>query len=190
MNISDFNSLIQERRSIFPPNYNEIPISEEIIHQILENANAAPNHKLTEPWRFKILRGVALQRLAAFLVEDYKTNTPVEQQSEVKLKKMAENPLRSDTAILICMQAHPQLLPEWEEIAAVAMAVQNMWLTCSAHKIGCYWSSPAAIQRMGNFIDLAENESCWGIFYMGHTDFEAPATKRTPIQDKCVWINE
>ena len=33
-------------------------------------------------------------------------------------------------------------LPEWEEIAAVSMAVQNMWLTCYANNIGCYLSTP------------------------------------------------
>lgn len=190
MTISDLNSLIKNRRSTFPPSYNETPIADDIIEQVLENANYAPTHKLTEPWRFKILRGVALQRLAAFLVEDYKTNTPQALQNEIKLKKMAENPLRSDCAILICMQRQPDLLPEWEEIAAVSMAVQNMWLTCTAHNIGCYWSSPLAIQRLGNFVDLNENESCLGLFYMGNTDVTLPATKRTPIEDKCVWINE
>ena len=29
------------------------------------------------------------------------------------------------------------LIPEWEEIAAVSMSVQNMWLTCTANEIGC-----------------------------------------------------
>ncbi len=190
MNKTELNELLKNRRSIFPPSYTEQEISEEIINQVLENANFAPTHKLTEPWRFKILRGAALQRLAAFLVEDYMKNTPTEQQSEIKLKKMAENPLRSNCVIAICMQRHPALLPEWEEIAAVSAAVQNMWLTCTAYEIGCYWSSPGAIARIGDFFELAENETCLGFLYMGHTEATLPATKRTPIEDKCVWINE
>ena len=45
------NDLIRRRRAIFPKSYlpNQ-PVSREIIEQLLENANWAPTHKLTEPW--------------------------------------------------------------------------------------------------------------------------------------------
>lgn len=191
MEPNDLNGLIKQRRSIFPPTYNEREIPIHIIEQILENANFAPTHKLTEPWRFKILRGMALQRLAAFLVEDYKLHTPIEQQSEIKLKKMANNPLLSNCVIAICMQRHAEVLPEWEEIAAISAAVQNMWLTCTAYDIGSYWSSPGAITRFGNFLSLDVEETCLGLFYMGYHDMpELPETKRQPIEEKCVWLDE
>ena len=191
MNPTDLNDLIKKRRSVFPPSYNDKQIPKDIIEQILENANFAPTHKLTEPWRFKILRGSALQRLAAFLVEDYKMNTPIEQQSEMKLKKMANNPLLSNCVIAICMQAHADVLPEWEEIAAVSSAVQNMWLSCTAYGVGSYWSSPGAMNRMGDFLNLTEGERCLGLFYMGYSDApDLPPTKRHPIEEKCVWMEE
>jgi nitroreductase len=169
--------------------YNEQEIAKETIEKVLENANFAPTHKLTEPWRFKILRGPVRERLAAFLVEDYKNHTPIEQQTEVKLKKMAENPLRSNCVIAICMKRHEGIIAEWEEIAAVAMAVQNMWLTCTSVGIGSYWSTPAAIARMNDFLDLEKDESCLGLFYMGYSDVILPEGKRNPIGDKVVWIN-
>lgn len=184
---TELNNLIRKRRSVFPPVFNNKEISREVIMQILENANWAPTHKFTEPWRFKILRGGTLPRLADFLVEDYKIHTPIDQQSAMKLKKMAENPLRSACVIVICLKRH-QDLPEWEEVAAVSMAVQNMWLTCTAMDIGSYWSSPGAIKRMGEFLELAEDEKCLGLFYMGYTDMPLPEGKRKPIADKVVWI--
>jgi nitroreductase len=58
-------------------------------------------------------------------------------------------------------------VPECEEIAATLMAVQNMWLTCTANNIGCYWSSPEYIQRMNNFLKLEEGQRCLGFLYLG-----------------------
>jgi nitroreductase len=185
------NDIIHSRRSIFPKTYDtqrEIPT--DLILQILENANAAPSHKLTEPFRFEILRGPSRQALADFLLNDYLQNTPVEEQSEMKIKKFQENPLLSNVVIALKMKRHPDLVPEWEEIAAVAMAVQNMWLTCTELGIGAYWgSAPAMVKRGGNFLTLADNEQCLGLFYMGYpkTTLPFPAPRRTPIADKITW---
>jgi nitroreductase len=185
------NDIIQNRRSIFPKSYDpNREISTELILQILENANAAPSHRLTEPFRFEILRGSSKQELANFLFTDYVKNTPVEEQSETKMKKMQENPLLSNVVIVLKMKRHADLVPEWEEIAAVAMAVQNMWLTCTALGIGAYWSSPAPmVKRGGNFLKLDADEQCLGLFYMGYpkTDTPFPAPKRTPIAEKIIW---
>jgi len=54
--------------------------------------------------------------------------------------------------------------PEWEEISAVAMAVQNMWLACTALEIGAYWSSPSLINHLDEFFNFNEGESCLGFF--------------------------
>ncbi len=189
MDFAEVTNLIKNRRSIFPHQFSKGEISREIIERILENANYAPTHKLTEPWRFKILRGSARQRLADFLVADYKSNTPLEEQKESKMKKMGENPVLSSCVVAICIQHHTDLLPEWEEIAAVAMAVQNLWLSCTPLGIGGYWSSPAAIERMGDFLNLAEGEFCMGLFYMGYAAVEATEGKRKPLVEKVVWLD-
>jgi nitroreductase len=169
--------------------YNDKKIPKRIIEQILENANYAPTHKLTEPWRFKILRGSALKRLSTFLITDYEKNTPKELQNDVKKKKMSENPTRSACVFAICMKRH-EGLPEWEELAAVAMAVQNMWLTCTAHGVGSYWSTPPAIERMGDMLGLGSDEKCLGLFYMGYSNMVLPEGKRTPMAEKVVWMDK
>lgn len=183
--------IIRKRRSIFPVSYTAAPVEEKIIVEMLENANFAPTHRITEPWRFRILRGGALERLSAFMVEDYQLNTPLAAQSELKIKKISENPLRAACIIGIVMKRQPDLLPEWEEVAAVSMAVQNMWLTATAYGLGAYWSSPEAIVARGNqFFDLADDEKCLGLFYVGQHNMPEIPAKRSPIMDKVVWENE
>ena len=192
MNSQELNALIKKRRSIFPKTYTvgkEIP--QDIIEQVLENANYAPTHRLTEPWRFKILRGAALSKLADFLVADYKRSTPIAEQTDMKIKKMTENPTRSGCVIVINLKRHADMLPEWEEVAAVAMAVQNMWLTCTAYEIGAYWSSPSSLTERGrDFLGLADDEKCLGLFYMGYHNMPDLPPQRKPISEKIEWIND
>jgi nitroreductase len=157
------------------------------VERILEAANWAPTHKRTEPWRFKVLLGEAKEKLGLFL--SYKYMDVEKRPKQMKVKKLMQNPRRSGAVIAICMQRDPKLsLPEWEEVAATAMAVQNMWLCCTELGIGCYWSSPGLIQYMGEFFDLEMGEVCLGFFYMGYYDEELEDGIREPVEDKVVWF--
>ncbi|MBK8703306.1 MAG: nitroreductase [Saprospiraceae bacterium] len=191
MQPESIHEIIRSRRAVFPPAYNGQPITRELIGQVLENANWAPTHKRTEPWRFKVFTGNALERLGAYLANVYKMNTPAEQFSDVKYNKMLKNPTRAGCVIAVCMERDPaQSLPEWEEIAAVACAVQNMWLTCTALGIASYWSTPGAILKADEFLGLKAGERCLGLFYMGYSDAPAPEGTRRPIAEKTQWISE
>ncbi len=185
------SELIRSRRAIFPNTYTDRPIPDDVIREILENANWAPTHKLTEPWRFKVFRGRALQRLGEYLARWYEENTPAGQFSERKYNKTLNNPPRSSCVIAICMQRDPQeRVPEWEELASVACAVQNMWLTCTAHGIGAYWSSPRSILEADEFLGLQEGERCLGLFYMGYHEMPEIPGKRRPVDEKVEWVQE
>lgn len=181
--------LIQKRRSIFPAQYNDEPISKESILKVLAAANWAPTHKKTEPWRFKVLQGETKEKLGLFLSLKYlETDTS---PKEFKVKKLIENPKKAGVVIAICMQRDAsKTIPEWEEIAATAMAVQNMWLMCTEMGIGAYWSSPSLIEHMGEFFEMNDEEACLGFFYMGNYDktTEIPEVTRKPIGDKTVWL--
>ena len=152
----NINELVKNRRSIFPRTYNGEPIDRALIEQMLENANWAPTHKFTEPWRFKVFHSeVSRASLGDFLAETYKNTIDPEKFSQKKYEKSSNNPRRSGCVIAICYQRDPEAsIPEWEEIASVACAVQNMWLTASAHGIGSYWSSPGFIKHIGPFLKL------------------------------------
>jgi nitroreductase len=183
--------LIRTRRSIYPKAYNDNEITDQEIWRVLENANWAPNHKKTEPWRFRVLRGNALVRLGEFLAGIYKSKTPKELFSAAKFDKMRTKPTRASCVIAIYMHRDPEeRLQEWEEIAAVSAAVQNMWLTCSALGIGAYWSTPSAFINADSFIDVLPGERCLGLFYMGKCDEAERPGKRGPVGDKVIWITE
>lgn len=179
--------IIKKRRSVFPPQYIDKPIEKETLEKILEAANWAPNHKKTEPWRFKVLKGNSKDALGTFLANKYQEVE--EHPKKFKIKKLLENPSRAGAIIAICMQRDPkESLPEWEEIAATAMAVQNMWLACTELNIGSYWSSPGLIKYMHEFFDFSEGEKCLGFFYMGYFDAPLPDVDRRPMAEKVHWM--
>jgi nitroreductase len=192
LNPKELSELIANRRSIFPNMYNNEPISDEMIWEILNAANWAPNHRKTEPWRFKVFRKQALERLSIYLSDYYEKHTPAEKFSQRKYDKTKGKPLRSDCVIAICMQRNQEeLVPEWEEIAALGCAVQNMWLSCTANGIGAYWSSPASATNAQSFLELGEGERCLGLFYMGNWDqIEVKSDRKSPIEDKVVWMEK
>jgi len=179
---------IKNRRSVFPVQYNKEVVTTQDIQQILEAANWAPTHKKTEPWRFKVFREASKEKLGTFLAEKYE-ETAVK-FSEFKCKKIAQKVQQSSCIIAICMQRDPdEALPEWEEIAATAMAVQNMWLVAHEIGVGAYWSSPALINHLGEHISLNEGEKCLGLFYMGkYSEHILEGTRKSSIEEKTVWI--
>ncbi|EDM45152.1 hypothetical protein SCB49_03489 [unidentified eubacterium SCB49] len=181
-------NVIASRRSVFPSQYNKEAVTEEEIKTMLEAANWAPTHRRTEPWRFKVLRGDAKTELGSFLAATYKEKT--EKFSEMKYKKISEKMTQSAAVIAICLQRDEKAsVPEWEEVAAVAMAVQNMWLVAHEMKIGGYWSSPSFISEMHHFFNFNEGERCLGFFYLGKYDETvAPGTRNSSSEDKTTWL--
>ncbi|MCP4437936.1 MAG: nitroreductase [Aureispira sp.] len=182
---------IQNRRSIFPQTYTDQKIPKEIIEDIVAQTNYAPTHRKTEPWRFKIISNQKRVELGTLLAKWYKDNTPSEKFSERKYNKTAQKPAKCSHVIAICMQRDPkESVPEWEEVAAVAMAVQNMWLMAHSHGVGAYWSSPKSIHSKAcqDFLGLKEGESCLGFFYMGYHNVPTIEAQRKPIADKIDWL--
>jgi nitroreductase len=190
MDIQDFHAVIRRRRAIFPPVFTDQPISEEVIRGLLEAANWAPTHRRTEPWRFQVFRGPARERLATFMADTYTRLTDPAKFSETTREKMRNNVLRSDTIILLILQRDPQeRIPEWEEVAALGAAVQNLWLSATAHGLGGYWSTPGLIREIGPWLSLPEGQRCLGIFYLGHYEMPENPGQRNPVEEKTVWHN-
>lgn len=178
--------IISQRRSIFPSQFSGIEISDTQIHELMEAANWAPTHRKTEPWRFKVVRGNKKEALCTFLVETYtKTATKF---SKIKCQNITRKIKQSSAVIIICMQRDAKAsVPEWEEIAATAMAVQNLWLRATEMGLGGYWSTPAYSNQMNHFIPLNNGEKCLGLFYLGN--FEGPPPNREPRnwKEKVTW---
>lgn len=178
--------VVRLRRSVFPVSYYQREIPKTVLLELLDCANAAPTHKLTQPWRFVIFRGNGLIRLADELARLYKVHTPAAQFLEKKFEQTREKVLQSGAVVAIVV-AYSGAVPRWEELAATACAVQNLWLTASSAGIGGYWSTPATTEHLGSFLKLADNETCIGLFYMGYHGEPEREPNRTPITEKIRW---
>ncbi|MEM7011087.1 MAG: nitroreductase [Verrucomicrobiota bacterium] len=188
------NGLIRRRRSIKPDQMSDRAVDQEVLGNILENANWAPTHGMTEPWRFKIFERDGREKLASALQKIYKDETPENKFRQDKHDGFRDKILKAPVVICICMERQKvEKIPEVEEIEAVACAVQNLHLTVSAVGMAGYWSSSAPVytDAMREFLKLGPKDRCLGLFYLGWpADAENwPAGRRKPIQDKLEWID-
>ena len=192
-NLSEINEFIRSRRTIYPEQYTERKVHKEQIEVILNNAQWAPTHGNTQPWRFKVFTDDGRQRLADFLGKTYLELTPPEQQDDKKLAKMLTRPMLSSVVIAVCMERQrEEKILELEEIEAVACAVQNMHLSCTAYGLGGFWATPKLIYhpKMNEFLGLGEKDKCLGLFYIGYPSIEWPKAHRRPLEYTTEWINE
>ena len=184
MNKEIINTVIRNRKSIYPKDYSGEEVPDIVIKEILLNANHAPTHHLTQPWFFKVYKNESKQNLI-----DIVSKIDESKLSKIKLNKFIQKVNDSNAIISIFLNRDlKERLPEWEEIAAVSMSVQNMWLTCYANNIGSYWSTPSFLKEYGDLIDLDENETSLGFFFMGvYTHKESPKL-RNDINSKVEWV--
>jgi nitroreductase len=192
MNLTDLSHLIQQRRMLSPPLFTGETVPRATIEQLLENANWAPTHRKTEPWRFQVVGGEAREALGDHFQQVYQQHTPEEQFKERKYSKLKEKVLQSSHIIVIGLRRDPkESVPEWEEVAAVACAVQNLWLSASAAGLGGYWSSPKIqMEHIGDHLSLTENETCLGFFYLGVAKPVALKGERGDWQEKVTWVEK
>ena len=185
------NKLIRERRSVFPKQYDPGKhVDDAIVQQLLENANWAPTHKLTEPWRFTVFTGNGLKTFAGLQASVYK-NTSGANFKEENYQKLLNTPLLASHVISIGMKRHAEKnIPEMEEIAAVACAVQNMYLTAAAYGIGCYWTTGGVTfnEAAKPFFDLDAADKLMGFLYVGVIAVPSATGTRGPVTDKTKWI--
>ena len=123
------------------------------------------------------------------LLEKLNEGVIFEQFLQKKYDSFAEKTGQADCIIAINMKVSGKI-PEWEELAAVSCAVQNMALTAESLRVGAYWSSPPLIDQLGDFLGLGENEKCIGLFYMGYHNEKPWAPNRTSMEEKVRWIEE
>ena len=189
-NLSDILNVIKDRRSIYPEQFSNRKVHEEVLVDMLDAARWAPTHGMTQPWRFKVFMDEGLQKLSDFQSETYKTLAG-DSFMESKYNKLKERPLVSSAVIAICMERQAsERIPEIEEVEAVACAVQNMYLVASAYGLGVYWSSGGVTYKdeTREFLGLGEKDKVLGFFYVGYPEIEWPKGQRRPIEYYTEWI--
>lgn len=192
-NLSEITELIRNRRTIYPEQFSDRKVHKEQIELILQNAQWAPTHGNTQPWRFHVFMDQSKERLSQFLGTTYLALTPKELQNDAKLAKLMRRPILSSAVIAVSMARQKEKkIPEIEEVEAVACAIQNMHLTCTAYDIGLFWSTPKLIysKEMNDFLGLSEEDKCLGLIYLGYPNIEWPESHRIPLEYHTQWHHD
>lgn len=187
-----FNELARNRRSVFPDQFDPgKKIDDAIIREIITNATWAPDHGRSEPWQFFVFTGEGLNKLAAFQSELYKQEAG-ENFKEATYIKLQRQPLKASHIISIGMKrTTTKNIPETEDIAAVACAVQNIYLSVTAYGLGGYWTTGGVtyIEKAKLFFGLGAQDKLLGFFYIGHVAIPSVGATRSPIEEKVKWVD-
>ncbi len=190
MDSSSLMELIRGRRSVYPKYFTGDKVPDYIIEGMLEAANWAPSHKLTEPWRFVVFEGEGLVQFANFQSERYiKVSEKKGDYNDVKFEKLKTKPLLCSHIIAIGMKRH-DLVPEIEETCAVACAVQNMLLYAASKGIGAYWSTGGITydEEAKEYFGLEKQDRLLGFLNIGMADVVIGKGNRKPIKGKVRWV--
>lgn len=167
------------------------PIDRATLDRLFEAANWAPSHGLTEPWRFIVFQGEAKKSLAEAIcrtmADEGQDTLPPDDPRRAKITLKTET--APVVAAIVCNVSSKPNIVEFEEVEAVAMAVQNLHLAARALGLAGFWSSgkKAFHPRMAEFLGLEPPARCLGFFYIGYPAGPWPEGKRGPFQDKVVY---
>jgi nitroreductase len=173
---SSFQALLRERRTIH--RFRSDPVPDEVLARALEVATWAPNHRLTEPWRF-YLPG---PQTAARLVELNTRLVAASAGPELARKKESLWRAVPRWLLLTCQRSTDAILAR-EDYAACACAAQNLALALWAEGVGMKWTT-GPVTRNPEFHALMwldpEVEEVVGLMMLGYPE-EVPETARRPV---------
>ena len=179
---------IHRRRSIGKVTA-EVP-ERSLIRRILEAGTWAPNHHLTEPWRFVVLEGEPRFELGKVMGAVAANRELDPERKEAAAAKAAAKPLRAPYVIAVAVE--PSLdpsVPEIEEVAAGAAAIQNMLLAAEALGLAAMWRTgwiafePAVREHLG----LSTRAKVLGFVYVGFAAMVAPERSRRDVDELTTW---
>lgn len=162
------------------------------IQALLDAAVRAPNHFLTEPWRFIVLTGSALDDLGEAMAERVRREAGEGEDVERRAEVEAAKPHRAPVIVVVVYTPsdNPKSL-DLEDRYAVAAGVENMLIVAHAKGLGAYWrTGPAATdESIKESLGLADGEEIMSLLYVGHPEegYERPRTRRTDAQEKAEW---
>lgn len=188
--------LFRQRRTLKPAAMDpERAIPRELILDILEDAHWAPTHGLTQPWRFHVFADrTSRADLAAALTDLYDRDTPADRRDEGKRTKLGFGPNRAPAVVALAARIEPHgKIPEWEELAALACAAQNLMLSAHARGLGSFWSTPpvACGRKFAAWLGHDSDHRALGLIYLGWPipGDPAPRSVRSPLAEHVVWHN-
>lgn len=169
------------------------PVPRELIQQVLESAIHAPNHRLTEPWRFHVFTGRGRGEFARARAETARLLAVEEGEEpdliEGRVSRERKKAFRAPVVIVVISEAGRDEVETLENYAACCAAVQNMQLTAHALGLGTIWrTGPVAYhEHMRGFFGLDEGDTIVAYLYLGYPDMGERPRRRKPVEQKTTW---
>jgi nitroreductase len=141
------------------------PVQRETLLELLDVARLAPNHHLTQPWRFRVLGPETLARLK-------ECAGPGE---AVKLD-------RAPTLVVASAALSGELLQDEEDVCATAAAIMLVLLAATERGLASYWRSPAVLRtaRGREAVGIVDGERVLALLHFGPPEREpAPRERKT-----------
>lgn len=184
----DIFDAISARRSI--KSYTDRAISDQAIEQILSMAVLAPNHRLTEPWRFYVLGPEARAAYGAALGARKAKRVEGDEAAAAVVEKVTRShrDLPAMLAVSMTLDENPEIREE--DYAASYMAIQNLCLAACAMGLGTHVKSGAVMDdpNARAAVGVSENERIVATISLGEPA-ESPAPKpRKDAADLTTWV--
>jgi nitroreductase len=149
--------------------YGSEPVDRAVLTELLELGRWAPNHHLTNPWRFRVLGPAALERLKAATGAD----------GAAKLD-------RAPTLIAVSHLRTPDdPVAEEEDLLAAGCAAYAVLLGAHGRGLAGYWRTPAVLREPAGraALGIPESERCIGLLHLGPARQEQRVPERAPTTD-------
>ncbi|MEM6645063.1 MAG: nitroreductase [Bacteroidota bacterium] len=165
--------VIERRRTVhrFRP---ERP-DEQLLLDALSTARWAPNHRLTEPWRFYLFSPATIDAVARLNAEIVAAKRG-EEAGQAKYERWAAIP----GWLAVTHERSEDPIRDQEDYAATACVIHNLSLLLWAQGIGMKWTT-GTVTRDPRFFDLVqidpERERLLGVLWYGYPE-KVPQTRR------------
>lgn len=170
------------------------PLPRHVIERLIQAAVRAPNHKLTEPWRFAILTGATKARYAE--IRRHHRGQKFENRESEDARRAMDKTYREhmDTpafVIVMCAVSDDPVRRE-EDYGAVMMATENLLIAATADGIGT-WLRTGGIMELPDVKALAQVPDRYrivGIISLGYLAGEPePTPRRKSVADIVTWLD-
>ncbi|WP_320671743.1 nitroreductase family protein [Patulibacter defluvii] len=148
--------------------YGAEPVDPETVRELVELARWAPNHHLTEPWRFRVVGPRALQAL--------KDASPADAAGKLD---------RAPTLVVASVVVDPDPRVAAEDRDATAAAVYGLLLAAHARGLAAYWRTPAVLLEPAGRAAVAvpAGEEVLGLIHLGPLRQEARTPERRDVAE-------
>ena len=184
----DIFEAIETRRSI--KRYADRPVSDEAIRELLTMAVLAPNHRMTEPWRFYVLGPEARAAYGATLGarKAKRVDDPEAAAAVVEKVERSHRELPAMLAVSTVLSDDPEIREE--DYAATYMAIQNVCLAATAMGLGTHVKTGGIMDdaRAREAVGVGEGERIVATISLGEPAEIPDRKERTPASELTTWV--